>query len=126
MTIFERPPRYRSYLLTFWEERSQDSATPAEWRFSLEDPRPGSGVAWPAWRRWSSFCGQNWSVKRTSYPIEVECRPAREGVMAEIKLTTVKADLTGCRSEMENPVPIRPKLNGGNIVEVWEEQSTSL
>lgn len=41
MTIFERPPCYRSYLLTFWEERSLDSEAPAVWRFSLEDPRTG-------------------------------------------------------------------------------------
>jgi hypothetical protein len=41
MAIFDKPPRYRSYLLTFWEERSQDPAAYALWRFSLEDPRTG-------------------------------------------------------------------------------------
>jgi hypothetical protein len=41
MAIFEEPPRYRSYLLTFWEEQSQDPAASAVWRFSLEDPRTG-------------------------------------------------------------------------------------
>ncbi len=41
MAVFEKPPRYRSYLLTFWEERSQDPAAPAVWRFRLEDPRTG-------------------------------------------------------------------------------------
>jgi hypothetical protein len=41
MAIFDKPPRYRTYLLIFWEERSQDPAAPAVWRFSLEDPRTG-------------------------------------------------------------------------------------
>ena len=41
MAIFDKPPRYRSYLLTFWEERSQDPAASPVWRFSLEDPRTG-------------------------------------------------------------------------------------
>ena len=37
----DKPPRYRSYLLTFWEERSQDPSVPVVWRFSLEDPHTG-------------------------------------------------------------------------------------
>ena len=41
MAIFDKPPRYRSYLLTFWEERSQDPAASAVWRFRLEDPHTG-------------------------------------------------------------------------------------
>ena len=41
MTIYDKPPRYRTYLLTVWEERSQDPATPAVWRYRLEDPRSG-------------------------------------------------------------------------------------
>jgi hypothetical protein len=41
MPIFDKPPRYRSYVLTFWEERSHDSDTPVIWRFSLQDPRTG-------------------------------------------------------------------------------------
>ena len=41
MTILDRPPRYRSYLLAFWEERSQVPSAPAVWRFSLEDPHTG-------------------------------------------------------------------------------------
>ena len=41
MSIFDRPPRYRSYLLTFWEERGRDLDAPVVWRFSLEDPRTG-------------------------------------------------------------------------------------
>ncbi len=35
--IFERPPRYHSYLLRFWEERGEEMPAPL-WRFSLEDP----------------------------------------------------------------------------------------
>jgi hypothetical protein len=41
MAIFDKPPRYRSYLLTFWEERNRDPSSSAVWRFSLEDPRTG-------------------------------------------------------------------------------------
>jgi hypothetical protein len=41
MSVFDKPPRYRSYLLTFWEERNQDPGLPAVWRFRLEDPRTG-------------------------------------------------------------------------------------
>ena len=41
MSVFDKPPRYRSYVLTFWEERSQDTDTPVIWRFSLQDPRTG-------------------------------------------------------------------------------------
>ena len=32
-----RPPAYRSYLLRFWEERSEQPAL-SVWRFSLEHP----------------------------------------------------------------------------------------
>jgi hypothetical protein len=41
MPIFNKPLRYHSYLLRFWEDRSQSAADPAVWRFSLEDPRTG-------------------------------------------------------------------------------------
>lgn len=41
MTIFDKPPRYRSYLLTFWEERSRNPEVSVVWRFRLEDPRTG-------------------------------------------------------------------------------------
>lgn len=36
--VFDKPPGYRSYLLRFWEERSEQPAV-SLWRFSLEDPR---------------------------------------------------------------------------------------
>ncbi len=39
--MFETPPRYRSYLLTVWEERNLDPSLPVAWRFSLEDARTG-------------------------------------------------------------------------------------
>ena len=39
MSIFDQPPRYRSYTLTFWEERSHDPQVPPVWRFRLSDPR---------------------------------------------------------------------------------------
>jgi hypothetical protein len=41
VVVIERPPRYRSYLLAFWEERSQDPQVPETWRFSLQDPHTG-------------------------------------------------------------------------------------
>ncbi len=36
--LFERPPGYHSYLLRFWEERSEELPLTI-WRFSLEDPQ---------------------------------------------------------------------------------------
>jgi hypothetical protein len=33
--------RYKSFLLTIWEERSKDPRTETSWRFSLEDPHSG-------------------------------------------------------------------------------------
>jgi hypothetical protein len=39
--MFDKPPRYQSYLLTFWEERSRNPQVAAVWRFRLEDPRTG-------------------------------------------------------------------------------------
>ena len=41
MSVMEEPPRYRTYLLTLWEERSRDPEAPVVWRFRLEDPRTG-------------------------------------------------------------------------------------
>ena len=41
MTIFDNPPRYRAFLLTFWEERSGHPDDRVVWRFSLENPRTG-------------------------------------------------------------------------------------
>ena len=40
--MFEKPSRYRSYLLTIWEERSENPRTKSSWRFSLEDSRDGN------------------------------------------------------------------------------------
>src|SRR5688572_30240757 len=34
------PPRYRGYMLRFWQERSQ-RGTQVVWRFSLDDPHTG-------------------------------------------------------------------------------------
>jgi len=39
--MFDKPPHYRSFLLTLWEERSQDPSLPSVWRFRLEDPHTG-------------------------------------------------------------------------------------
>jgi hypothetical protein len=38
MAVFEHPPRYRSFLLRCWQERSQHPECPPLWRFSLHDP----------------------------------------------------------------------------------------
>lgn len=40
--MFDRPPRYRSYLLTLWEERGRDFGNPVLWRFRLEDAQTGN------------------------------------------------------------------------------------
>jgi hypothetical protein len=39
--MLDKPPRYRSYVLTVWEERSHDPRAPPVWRCSLRDPRTG-------------------------------------------------------------------------------------
>jgi hypothetical protein len=39
--MFDRPPRYQSYLITTWEERGRDPGAAGVWRFRLEDPRTG-------------------------------------------------------------------------------------
>lgn len=35
--MYQTPPRYYSYILRFWEDRSEKTNS-ADWRFSLEDP----------------------------------------------------------------------------------------
>jgi hypothetical protein len=39
MSFFNKPPRYRTFLLTLWEERNEAPNLPTVWRFRLEDPR---------------------------------------------------------------------------------------
>ena len=39
MPVIDKPPRYRSYVLTFWEEQSDAPGAQVVWRFSLKDPR---------------------------------------------------------------------------------------
>jgi hypothetical protein len=39
--MLDKPPHYRSYVLTVWEERSHDPRAPPVWRCSLRDPRTG-------------------------------------------------------------------------------------
>jgi hypothetical protein len=39
--MFDKPPRYRSYLLTLWEERGRDPSVGGVWRYRLEDPHTG-------------------------------------------------------------------------------------
>ena len=41
MNAFDKPPCYRTYLLTCWGEQSQDPFEPVAWRFRLEDPHTG-------------------------------------------------------------------------------------
>jgi hypothetical protein len=38
MTDFDKPPRYKSFLLTVWEERGGGTSL---WRYGLEDPETG-------------------------------------------------------------------------------------
>jgi hypothetical protein len=35
--MFEKPPHYYTFILRFWQERSERSGEPA-WRFTLYDP----------------------------------------------------------------------------------------
>ena len=55
MPLFDKPPRYRSYLLTFWEERSCDPDTPVVWRFSLQDPRTGQRCGFASFEEMMTF-----------------------------------------------------------------------
>ncbi len=41
MTLLDKPPRYRSFLITMWEERSRDTDVSVVWRFRMEDPHTG-------------------------------------------------------------------------------------
>ena len=41
MSLTYDPPRYRTLLLTLWEERNRGRDSPQVWRFRLEDPRSG-------------------------------------------------------------------------------------
>ena len=41
MTFFDKPPRYRSFLITMWQERSRDKDVSVVWRFRMEDPNTG-------------------------------------------------------------------------------------
>jgi hypothetical protein len=44
--LYERPPGYRSYVLRFWQERS-DQPPLTVWRFSLEDPSTDERYGFP-------------------------------------------------------------------------------
>lgn len=41
MMIQDRPPRYGSYLLRYWEVRSDLPGQPSTWRFTLEEAGTG-------------------------------------------------------------------------------------
>lgn len=41
MDTHQQPPRYHSYMLRMWEERSAEYEDGAHWRFQLEDPHTG-------------------------------------------------------------------------------------
>jgi hypothetical protein len=41
MAMRNKSPRYGSYLLRFWEVRSDLPGKPSSWRFSLEEPGTG-------------------------------------------------------------------------------------
>jgi hypothetical protein len=40
-----KPPYYRIYLLTVWQERNRGPPATITWRFRLEDPRTGQQQA---------------------------------------------------------------------------------
>jgi hypothetical protein len=68
MAIFDKPPRYRSYLLTFWEERSQDPAATAVWRFRLEDPRTGQRRGFASFEGICDFLQAELAVDQDNLP----------------------------------------------------------
>jgi hypothetical protein len=39
VAVIDKPPRYRSYVLTLWQEPVSDPGAQVVWRFSLKDPR---------------------------------------------------------------------------------------
>ena len=45
--MFEETSRYKTYLLTIWEERRADLEMAPFWRFSLEDTRNGKRRGYP-------------------------------------------------------------------------------
>jgi hypothetical protein len=45
--VFDKPPRYRFFLLACWEETGQNPINPTRWRFSLQDPRTGERQGFP-------------------------------------------------------------------------------
>ncbi|MGB8644914.1 MAG: hypothetical protein WCF84_06735 [Anaerolineae bacterium] len=45
--LVARPPGYHSYLLRFWEERSEQAPLTV-WRFSLEDPLTDQRYGFPS------------------------------------------------------------------------------
>ncbi len=48
MLIVDQPPRYCSYLLRCWEERTQHRERPRVWRYSLENPHTGERRGFPS------------------------------------------------------------------------------
>ena len=36
--MFDLPPKYKTYILRIWEERTPVKASASTWRFSLENP----------------------------------------------------------------------------------------
>jgi hypothetical protein len=46
MTDLEKPPRYKTFLLTIWEDRDVNHSRLAVWRFGLKDPHTGQRQAY--------------------------------------------------------------------------------
>ena len=64
MLKLELPPRYCSYLLRCWEERSDDPLSPHPWRFSLEDPHTGQRRGFATFEALVAFLRQElWDEK---------------------------------------------------------------
>ena len=55
MSSFEKLPRYHSYVLTFWEERSHDPDASVVWRFSLKDPHTNQRRGFPGLQEMVAF-----------------------------------------------------------------------
>ena len=59
MSMPDRPPRYRAYLLRLWQEGQQEEERPRDWRFSLEDPHTGKRYAFASLERLIAFLRQH-------------------------------------------------------------------
>jgi rRNA maturation protein Nop10 len=59
MLTLQTPRRYIAYLLRGWMEQGDDPASPANWRFSLEDPHTGQRRGFASLERLTAALAQD-------------------------------------------------------------------